>query len=107
MFFEVLTTEDQIEIDVHDDAPALARLLTLPVEARLEALAELNGISAFDQRGMSRLKDVHESGDGFRVHVDDPRYAPALQRLVEADAWGQLRRELGRAWEYQRAVLPR
>jgi hypothetical protein len=67
----VLTTEDQIEIDVHDDAPALARLLTLPAEARLEALAELNGISAFDQRGMSRLKEVHESGDGFRVHVDD------------------------------------
>jgi uncharacterized protein YjaZ len=102
----VLTTEDQIEIDVHDDAPALARLLTLPAEARLEALAELNGISAFDQKGMSRLKEVHESGDGFRIHVDDPRYAPALQRLVEADAWGQLRRELGRAWEYQRAVLP-
>jgi uncharacterized protein YjaZ len=102
----VLTTEDQIEIDVHDDAAALARLLTLPADARLEALAEMNGISAFDQTGMARLKEVHESGDGFRVHVDDPRYAPALQRLVEADAWGQLRRELGRAWEYQRAVLP-
>jgi len=36
-----LTTDDQIEIDVHDDAPALARLLTLPVAARLEALAEM------------------------------------------------------------------
>jgi uncharacterized protein YjaZ len=103
---KVLTTEDQIEIDVHDDAGALARLLTLPPDARLEALAEMNGVSAFDQTGMSRLKEVHESGDGFRVHVDDPRYAPALQRLVDADAWGQLRRELGRAWEYQRSVLP-
>ena len=101
-----LTTDDQIEIDVHEDAAALARLLALPVGARLEALAEINRVSAFDQTGMARLRQTHESGDGFRVNVDDERYAPALQRLVDADAWGQLRRELARAWEYQRAVLP-
>jgi uncharacterized protein YjaZ len=52
------------------------------------------------------LKQIHEQGDGFRVNVDDPRYPEALQRLVKADAWGQLRRELARAWEYQRSVLP-
>jgi uncharacterized protein YjaZ len=102
----VLTTDDQIEIDVHDDAPALAQLLTLPVAARLDALAEMHGISAFDQTGMTRLRQVHESGDGFRVSTADERYVPALQRLVEADAWGQLRHELARAWEYQRAELP-
>jgi uncharacterized protein YjaZ len=102
----VMTTDDQIEIDVHDDAGALARLLSLPVSARLEALAELNGISAFDKTAMDRLRQTHESGDGFRVSFDDPRYAPALARLVEANAWGELRRELSRAWEYQRAVLP-
>lgn len=102
----LLTTDDQIEIDVHDDAAALARVLSLPVSARLEALAEMNGISAFDKTAMDRLRETHERGDGFRVDVDDPRYAPALQRLVEADAWGQLRRELARAWEYQRSVLP-
>ena len=102
----ILTTDDQIEIDVHDDAAALARVLSLPVSARLEALAEMNGISAFDKKAMDRLLETHERGDGFRVDVDDPRYAPALQRLVEADAWGQLRRELARAWEYQRSVLP-
>jgi uncharacterized protein YjaZ len=101
-----LTTEDQIEIDVHEDAAALARLLTLPVAARLEALAEIEHISAFDQVGMARLRQAHEGGDGFRVDVDDERYEPALRRLVEAGAWGQVRRELGRAWEYQRAVLP-
>jgi uncharacterized protein YjaZ len=102
----VLTTDDQIEIDVHDDAAALARLLTLPPSARLEALAEMNGISAFDKAAMDRLRQTHESGDGFRVNVDDPRYVPALDRLVEANAWGQLRRELSRAWELQRSVLP-
>ena len=101
-----MTTDDQIEIDVHDDSGALANLLSLPVAARLEALAELNGVSAFDQVQMARLRQIHENGDGFRVNADDPRFAPALRRLVEADAWGQLRRELARAWEYQRAVLP-
>lgn len=101
-----LTTEDQIEIDVHDDAAALAHLLTLPPAARLEALAEIEGVSTFDQIGMSRLRQVHETGDGFRVGADDERYAPALRRLVDADAWGQVRRQLHRAWEYQRAVLP-
>ena len=101
-----MTTDDQIEIDVHDDAAGLARVLALPSAARLAALAEMQGISTFDQAAMTRLRQTHESGDGFRVNADDPRYAPALQRLVEADAWGQLRRELARAWEYQRSVLP-
>ncbi|HSS61211.1 MAG TPA: DUF2268 domain-containing putative Zn-dependent protease [Candidatus Limnocylindrales bacterium] len=102
----MMTTDDLIEIDVHEDAAALAHLLTLPVSARLEALAEINGISAFDQTAMARLRQTHEQGDGFRVNEEDDRYGPALKRLMEADAWGQVRRELGRAWEYQRAVLP-
>jgi len=102
----IMTTDDQIEIDVHDDAAALASVLSLPVSARLEALAEMNGISAFDKTAMDRLRQTHERGDGFRVNVDDPRYAPALRRLVDADAWGQLRHGLARAWEYQRSVLP-
>jgi uncharacterized protein YjaZ len=101
-----LTTDDQIEIDVRDDSAALARLFTLPAPARLDALAAIRGFSAFDEAQMNMLRQIHEKGDGFRVHVDDPRYAPALQRLVDAGAWGQLRRELSRAWEYQRSVLP-
>ena len=102
----MITSDDQIEIDVRDDAAALSRLFTLPVSARLEALAEIHGISSFDEAAMARLRHTHESGDGFRVNVDDPRYAEALRRLVDADAWGQLRHQLARAWEYQRAVLP-
>lgn len=101
-----LTTSDQIEIDVHDDALAMTHLFTLPAPARMDALAAMRGISAFDEAPMKMLKQVHEQGDGFRVHVDDPRYPEALQRLVKADAWGQLRRELAQAWEYQRSVLP-
>ena len=101
-----LTTGDQIEIDVHDDARAMTDLFTLPAPARMDALAAMRGISAFDEEPMRMLKQIHEQGDGFRVNVDDARYPEALQRLVKADAWGQLRRELARAWEYQRSVLP-
>ena len=101
-----LTTGDQIEIDVHDDAAAMTRLFTLPGPARMDALAEMRGISAFDEEPMKMLKQIHEQGDGFRVNVEDARYPDAVQRLVKADAWGQLRRELARAWEYQRSVLP-
>jgi uncharacterized protein YjaZ len=101
-----LTTDDQLEIDVRDDAGGLEHLLTLPPPQRFDALAALRSISAFDEGPMALLKHLHENGDGFRVNVDDPRFAPALQRLVEVDAWGQLRKELARAWEYQRSVLP-
>src|ERR1700682_3602013 len=101
-----LTTGDQLEIDVHDDAAAMTRLFSLPVSARMDALAAMRGFSAFDDAPMKILKEIHENGDGFRVSVDDPRYPGALQQLIKADAWGQLRRELARAWEYQRSVLP-
>jgi uncharacterized protein YjaZ len=102
----MMTTDDQIEIDVRDDAAAMTHLLTLPAPARLDALAAMRGISSFDEQPFTQLKQIHEHGDGFRVGVDDPRYPSALKRLIAADAWGQLRRELGRAWEYQRSVLP-
>jgi uncharacterized protein YjaZ len=101
-----MTTDDQIEIAVRDDAAEMTRLFTLPAPARLDALAEMRGISAFDEQPFAQLKQIHEHGDGFRVNVDDPRYPVALKRLIDADAWGQVRRELGRAWEYQRSVLP-
>jgi uncharacterized protein YjaZ len=101
-----LTTDDQIEIVVHDDAAAMKHLFTLPATARMDALAAMRGLSAFDEEPLKQLKQIHEQGDGFRVSVDDPRYPEALQRLIKADAWGQLRREMARAWEYQRSVVP-
>ena len=95
-----------MEFVVHDDAAELAKLFKLPVTKRLGALAEMRGVSEFDEPAMKRLRQIHEQGDGFRVGTDDIRYPAALARLVEADAWGQLKRELPRAWEYQRSVLP-
>src|ERR1700693_6218394 len=84
----------------------MTNLLTLPAPARMDALAAMRGISAFDEEPMKLLKQIHEQGDGFRVHLDYRRYQEALQRLVKEDAWGQLRRDLARGWEYQRSVLP-
>src|SRR5260370_36348523 len=100
-----LTTDDQIEIDVHDDAAAMTRLFSLPAAARMDAVAAMRGFSAFDDAPMKFLKEIHEHGDGFRVSGDDPRHPGALQQLIKADAWGQLRRELARAWEHHRSGL--
>jgi uncharacterized protein YjaZ len=102
----VLTTSGQMEIVVHDDAAAMARLFKLPVAKRLSALAAMRGVSEFDEPAMKQLRQIHEKGDGFRVGVDDARYPAALKRLVDADAWGQLKRDLARAWEYQQSALP-
>ncbi len=101
-----LSTDDQIEFAVHDDGEALLRLFKEPLPARLDALAAMRGISSFDTGGMEMLREIHERGDGFRVEVDDPRYAEAVKRLIKADAWGQIKRDLGRAWEYQSVALP-
>jgi uncharacterized protein YjaZ len=101
-----LSTDDQIEFVVRDDGPALLRLFTLPVSSRLDALAEMRGVSSFDNAGMNFLREIHERGDGFRVEVDDSRYPDAVERLVKADAWGQIKRDLARAWEYQNSALP-
>src|ERR1700674_564024 len=64
----VLTTDDQIEIDVRDDAVAMTRLFTLPASAPLDALTSMRGISAFDEQPLKLLKQIHEQGDGFRVN---------------------------------------
>jgi uncharacterized protein YjaZ len=101
-----LTTSDQIELDVRDDAAAMTHLFTLPAAARLDALAAMRGISTFDEEPLKQLKQIHEQGDGFRVNVDDPRYPEAWQKVVAAEVYGQLRRDMARAWEYQRSVLP-
>ncbi len=101
-----LSTDDQIEFAVHDDGEALLRLFKQPLPARLDALAAMRGISSFDTGGIEMLREIHERGDGFRVEADDPRYPEAVARLIKADAWGQIKRDLARAWEYQSVALP-
>jgi uncharacterized protein YjaZ len=91
-----------MEIAVHHDAEAMRQLLSMPASERFEALAAMRGLDPGDDAGRAFLRRIHEQGDGFRVDADDPRYAPALERLIAADAWGQVERDLHRAWAYQR-----
>ena len=99
------TTASEMEIAVRYDAKALARLLELPVLKRWPAMAAMNGIEKATPR-LAFLKQIHEQGDGFRVGNDDPRHAEGLARLVQADAWGQLRLQMGKAWDRIRAASP-
>jgi uncharacterized protein YjaZ len=95
-----------VDIVVRDDAEAMRRLLRLPVAERFDALASMRGLAENDAGGRAFLRRIHEQGDGFRVDVDDPRYAPALERLIAADAWGQVDRDLRRARELQQRSSP-
>jgi uncharacterized protein YjaZ len=101
-----LTTAAEMEIAVRDDAEALARILELPASERWPAMAAMNGMEESDTSGLAFLKQIHEQGDGFRVGIDDPRHAEGLARLVEADAWGQLRVQMAKGWDRIRGASP-
>src|SRR2546427_12600973 len=55
-----LSTDDQIEFAVHDDAEALLRLFKEPVSGRLDALAASRGLSSLGIARMERLKHIHD-----------------------------------------------
>ena len=64
-----LSTDDQIEFAVHDDAAALKRLFTLPVSARLDALAAMRGVSSFDTAGMPGQADSAPHRFNLKRHL--------------------------------------
>jgi len=94
-----------LNIVVHHDADALTALFGLPVADRLAALDAINRIAEKDPIA-PMLAAAHQSGDGFRVTSDDPRYPEALRRMVQADVWGQVQRDLERAWSAVHQALP-
>ncbi|MGN9844192.1 DUF2268 domain-containing protein [Nonomuraea sp. H19] len=88
-----------MEFIIHDTLTAMADLLGRPLESRPGALRELLAPmrSAIPMPG--DIVDIHHQGGGFRVDADDPRYLPAVRRMIEADVLGQVRHELERASE--------
>ncbi|GAA3589060.1 hypothetical protein GCM10022419_084320 [Nonomuraea rosea] len=88
-----------MEFIVHDTLASMAALLQEPLERRPEALREMLTPmrSAIPMPG--DIVDLHHQSGGFRVDADDPRYLPAVRRMIEADVLGQVRHELGRASE--------
>src|SRR5579864_611106 len=99
------TSGPEIEIVVRDDADALTALFKLPLADRPTALEAINRLGEND-RIAPMLSAAHQSGDAFRPSVDDPRYPAALAKMIAGDAWGQVRRELERAWQTIHQALP-
>ncbi len=94
------------EIVVHDTGTAQRRLFGLPVEVRHDALEAMYREADAVPGSAARMVWAHDHGDAARVDTEDDRFLPALARLMEADAWGQIRDDLERGWALQRAQTP-
>ncbi|MDP4505172.1 DUF2268 domain-containing protein [Nonomuraea turcica] len=88
-----------MEFIVHDTLTVMAGLLEKPLEDRPEALREMLTPMRSAIPVPGDIVDIHHQGGGFRADADDPRYLPAVRRMIEADVLGQVRRELERASE--------
>ncbi|MBF8189032.1 peptidase [Nonomuraea sp. K274] len=88
-----------MEFIVHDTLTVMADLLERPLERRPDALREMLAPMREVIPMPGDIVDIHHHGGGFRTDADDPRYLPAVRRMIEADVLGQVRRELERASE--------
>ncbi|MGV9378722.1 DUF2268 domain-containing protein [Nonomuraea sp. NPDC003707] len=86
-----------MEFIVHDTLTPMAALLREPLERRPGALRDILEPTRSEIPMPGDIVDIHHQGGGFRVDADDPRYLPAVQRMIDADVPGQVRRELERA----------
>ncbi|TYB70971.1 peptidase [Nonomuraea sp. PA05] len=88
-----------MEIIIEDTLTAMAAMLEQPLERRPDALREMMAPTRAAIPMPGDLVDIHHSGGGFRVDADDPRYLPAVRRMIEQDVLGQVRGALTRASE--------
>ncbi|TMR97499.1 DUF2268 domain-containing protein [Nonomuraea basaltis] len=86
-----------MEFIIHDTLTAMAELLGRPLERRPEALRDMLAPMRAAIPMPGDIVGIHHQGGGFRVDADDPRYLPAVRRMIEADVLGRVRRELERA----------
>ncbi|WP_344206256.1 DUF2268 domain-containing protein [Nonomuraea bangladeshensis] len=88
-----------MEFIVHDTLTTMAALLRRPLDERPAAVADMLTPMRAAIPMPGDIVDIHHQAGGFRVDADDPRYLPAVERMIEADVLGQVRRELERASE--------
>ncbi|SEH01520.1 Uncharacterized protein YjaZ [Nonomuraea solani] len=88
-----------MELHIHDTLTTMAGLLERPLGERPALLREMLTPMRPAIPMPGDIVDLHHGGGGFRVDADDPRYLPAVRRMIEADVLGQVRRELTRASE--------
>ncbi|MEV0612142.1 DUF2268 domain-containing putative Zn-dependent protease [Nonomuraea sp. NPDC050404] len=83
-----------MEIIVTDTLTAMADLLEQPLERRPDAVREIMAPTRSSIPMPGDIVDIHHNGGGFRVDADDPRYLPAVRRMIEQDVLGQVRHAL-------------
>ncbi|MGV9307182.1 DUF2268 domain-containing protein [Nonomuraea sp. NPDC003727] len=86
-----------MEIIVHDTFTAMADLLRRPLGERRDLLAGMLAPIRAAIPVPGDIVDIHHQGAGFRVDREDPRYLPAVEKLIEQDVPGQIERALGKA----------
>ncbi|GAA5068397.1 uncharacterized protein YjaZ [Thermocatellispora tengchongensis] len=94
-----------MEINVLDTPSAMLRMQELPQERRADALREMLAPMAGALPPGDPVQMHHFAG-GFRVDRDDPRYAEALRRMIDADVTGQIETALRGALDHLRAKVP-
>lgn len=97
-----------MKIIVHDTASAMLDLLQRPLEERPDALREMFSPlqSAMSAIGDLDMVQMHQAGSGFRIDVEDARYAAALRQMQDAQVWNQIEDRLAAAWTRLDAALP-
>jgi uncharacterized protein YjaZ len=88
-----------MKITVIDTPRAMLEILARPLSERADALRELIGPMYEHVPMPGDPVELHHQGGGFRVDADDPRYLPALSRLVSENVIGQIAAALDRASE--------
>ncbi|NRQ38343.1 peptidase [Nonomuraea sp. NN258] len=89
-----------MEFNVHDTLTAMAHLLEQPLERRPDLAREMLTPMRAAIPMPGDIVDIHHQAGGFRVDAEDPRYLPAVRRMIEADVLGQIERELRRASDH-------
>ncbi|MFF4368236.1 DUF2268 domain-containing protein [Streptomyces sp. NPDC001594] len=97
-----------MKIIVQDTASAMLDLLQRPLEERPDALREMFSPlqSAMSAIGDLDMVQMHQAGSGFRIDVEDARYAAALRQMQDAQVWNQIEDRLAAAWTWLNAALP-
>lgn len=94
---------------VLDGQIAFREILTAPLGRREEIarpfLEQAAGMYRYFP-GESDVIEMHHMSSGFRLDVDDERYLPALDAMVEADVWGRMESALQQALAVQLEATP-
>lgn len=94
---------------VLDGQTAFREILTAPLQRREEVARPFLELAAGMYRyfpGETDVVQMHHLSSGFRLDVEDDRYLPALEKMVQADVWGRVESALHQALAVQLGATP-